>query len=137
MLTQDKRRPAIIFGAGGGLLLLGAIVVFFTRPGFSSIDDRAALLAPEAAGAAEASYRAAGMNICHIDETRSRITVSNINDVPLKWSAIGCVNDRTQFGHSGARWSRSSVPNSEDTIDIRNFEQIGRASCRERVCQYV
>src|SRR3546814_6382840 len=87
MLTQDKRRPAIIFGAGGGLLLLGAIVVFFTRPGFSSIDDRAALLAPEAAGAAEASYRAAGMNICHIDETRSRITVSNINDVPLKWSA--------------------------------------------------
>src|SRR3546814_13096948 len=53
MLTQDKRRPAIIFGAGGGLLLPGAIVVFFTRPGFSSIDDRAALLAPEAAGAAE------------------------------------------------------------------------------------
>src|SRR3546814_394113 len=122
MLTQDKRRPAIIFGAGGGLLLLGAIVVFFTRPGFSSIDDRAALLAPEAAGAAEASYRAAGMNICHIDETRSRITVSNINDVPLKWSATGCVNDRTQFGHSGARWSRSFVPNSEATIDIRNFE---------------
>src|SRR3546814_17787632 len=74
------------------------------------------------AGAAEASYRAAGMNICHIDETRSRITVSNINDVPLKWSATGCVNDRTQFGHSGARWSRSFVPNSEATIDIRNFE---------------
>src|SRR3546814_7518417 len=62
------------------------------------------------------------MNICHIDETRSRITVSNINDVPLKWSATGCVNDRTQFGHSGARWSRSFVPNSEATIDIRNFE---------------
>src|SRR3546814_17750252 len=47
---------------------------------------------------------------------------SNINDVPLKWSATGCVNDRTQFGHSGARWSRSFVPNSEATIDIRNFE---------------
>src|SRR3546814_11702505 len=62
------------------------------------------------------------MNICHIDETRSRITVSNINDVPLKWSATGCVNDRTQFGHSGARWSRSFVPNSEATIDIRHFE---------------
>src|SRR3546814_2566975 len=77
---------------------------------------------PEAAGAAEASDRAAGMNICHIDETRSRITVYNINDVPLKWSATGCVNDRTQFGHSGARWSRSFVPNSEATIDIRNFE---------------
>src|SRR3546814_14749448 len=38
------------------------------------------------------------------------------------WSATGCVNDRTQSGHSGARWSRSFVPNSEATIDIRNFE---------------
>src|SRR3546814_13446562 len=91
MLTQDKRRPAIIFGAGGGLLLLGAIVVFFTRPGFSSIDDRAALLAPEAAGAAEASYRAAGMNICHLYETRRRITVSNFNVSTFKWSNNGCV----------------------------------------------
>src|SRR3546814_3689854 len=71
------------------------------------------------------------MNICHIDETRSRITVSNINDVPLKWSATGCVNDRTQFGHSGARWRRSFVPNSEATIDIRNFEpQTGTYSVR-------
>src|SRR3546814_7609058 len=73
------------------------------------------------------------MNICHIDETRSRITVSNINDVPLKWSATGCVNDRTQFGHSGARWSRSFVPNSEATIDIRNFEpQTGTYSVDRR-----
>src|SRR3546814_12305512 len=43
MSTQDKRRPAIIVGAGGGRLRLGAIGVFFTRPGISSIDDRAAL----------------------------------------------------------------------------------------------
>src|SRR3546814_20921171 len=74
MLTQDKRRPSIIFGAGGGILLLGAIVVFFTRPGFSSIDDRAALLAPEAAGAAEASFRSAGLHICHKAEPRRRTT---------------------------------------------------------------
>lgn len=122
MLNQGKRRPGVWLGAGGGLLLLGAIVAFVTRPSFSHIDDRAQLLLPRNAQHAANSYSATGTNICRIDEARSRITVSDISDVKLHWTASGCVNGKVQLGQAGTRWSRSFVPNGDASVDIRNFD---------------
>ncbi|MBK5264211.1 MAG: trypsin-like peptidase domain-containing protein [Alphaproteobacteria bacterium] len=126
---QDKRTLGIRLGIGGGIALIGAIIVFVTRPGFSGIDDRAQLLIPKDVQAATNSYTAAGQNICRINEARSRITVSDVSDVTLNWTNGGCVNGRTQFGHEGGQWSRSFVPNNEATVDIRSFDPgMGRYS---------
>jgi hypothetical protein len=125
----DKRKTGIRLGIGGGVALIGAIVIFVARPSFSSIDDRAQLLLPKDIQATANSYKAAGQNICRIDEARSRITVSDVSDVALNWTNGGCVNGRTQFGHKGGQWSRSFVPNNEATVDIRGFDpNTGRYS---------
>src|SRR3546814_17582964 len=37
----------------------------------------------------------------------------------------------------GAHWTSSSRPTSVDPVKLSLLTKIGRASCRERVCQYV
>lgn len=124
MLNQGKRKPGIASGVGGALLLLAAVITFIARPSFSSIEDRAKLLLPKNHGQTAAGYQPVGRNICRIDESRSRITVSETTDVTFDWGANGCVNGRTQFGQYGNRRSRSFVLNGEGqaTIDVRSFD---------------
>ena len=121
-LNQGKRRPGVILGSGAAILLLGAIVIFIARPSFSSIDDRAKLLLPANHHRNADAYRAVGNNICRIDESRSRITVSDVSDVSFNWSANGCINRRTQFGQYGTKWSRSFVVEGDATVDLRSFD---------------
>lgn len=121
-LNQGKRKPAIILGSGGAILLLSAIVIFIARPSFSSIDDRAGELLPSDIHKRATAYQAVGNNLCRIDEARSRITVSDVNDVAFRWGATGCVNGRTQFGEYGTRWNRSFVLENDATIDVRSFD---------------
>ena len=62
----------------------GAGVAFFLRPSFSSIDDRIETPLPPAnssAPIAAATYDPVGDNLCRIDESRSRITVSPTTDI--------------------------------------------------------
>jgi hypothetical protein len=47
---------------------------------------------------------------------------SDINDVPLQWSAGGCVNGKTQYGLAQDGWSRILVPNGEDTIAVTHYD---------------
>lgn len=125
--AQGKERKRIWYAAGGTLLLVGAALVFFLKPSFSSIEERIASPDPDNASvAADApGYDAAGDNICRLDESRSRVTVSQTGDIPLNWSASGCVNGRTQFlaerGPQGERWSRILAPASEAVITVNSF----------------
>lgn len=132
MLSQDKRRAAIWFGAGGAVLLIGATLIFVTRPSFSDIDDRARLLMPKNARMAASGYAANGDNLCRIDEKRSRITVSTPQDVQFSWNDKGCVNGDVQFIGSGQRWSRTLLRIEEAAIDIRSFDPVTGAYAIDR-----
>lgn len=59
-----------------------------------------------------------GELICTIDRSRSRITTSVTDDIPLDWKDGGCVNGQTQYAPlaSGKGWSRLLVPNQERTV---------------------
>jgi hypothetical protein len=124
--TQNKSRQSMWFGIGGGVLLLGAFLAFFLRPSFSSIEDQLVLPSNDPNTVTSGGYMPVGDNICRLDETRSRITVSDVADAPLNWSAGGCVNGRTQFIRSdtpeGERWTRILVPADEAVIAVNSFD---------------
>lgn len=122
--TQGKEKERLYAAIAGGVLLIGAALVFFLRPSFSGIEDRldqsdmGNLSAPISTPAAQS----VGDNLCRIDEARSRITVSDVKDVPLRWSETGCVNGDTQYGQDGAGWSRIFVPGNDDVVSINSFD---------------
>lgn len=137
---RDNQRHLKIAGGVAGVLLLGAILVWLLRPGLDSIDERAKdILAepvPESSASAEPVADAAptgtGKMICVLDPQRSRVTVSDITDVPLDWRADGCVNGRTQYGLAQDGWSRVLVPNGEDTISVTHYDPASRSYTVER-----
>ncbi|MFK7841432.1 MAG: S1C family serine protease [Sphingorhabdus sp.] len=125
LIVQGKRNPAIAAAGAAAILLLGAIFTFLSRPDFSEIEDRvAAALRANADKAApqQASTVLSGKYQCTINPQRSRITVSQQNELPLEWAEGGCVNGRTQYGRDGAKWSRIFVPNQEQTVTISSFQ---------------
>ena len=126
-----ERKWALI---GGGVLLVGAIAAFVLRPSFSSIDDRMKIddtAQPAKPDATQAAL--AGDYVCHIDETRSRITVSETVPVSLKWQDSGCVNSGTQYGRDNSgEWSRILVPNSEQVVSINSFDPATRTYKMDR-----
>ncbi|QUT04431.1 trypsin-like peptidase domain-containing protein [Sphingobium phenoxybenzoativorans] len=123
--NQGKQKPAMWFGIGGGALLLGALLTFLLRPSFSSIDERVVM--PDDGQVTSAStYAPLGDNICLIDTARSRITVSDMNDVAINWAAGGCVNGKTQFiptrGPAGEIWSRILAPAEQAVLSVNSFD---------------
>ncbi|AUW58131.1 serine protease [Sphingobium sp. SCG-1] len=123
--TQGKRRPAMWFGIGGGLLLIGALLAFFLRPSFSSIEDRVAASAidtGEVTTAQTIGYAATGDNICRIDESRSRITVTETTDVPLNWTDTGCANGKEQYLRDGTDWLRVNTTPDDAAISVARFD---------------
>lgn len=125
LMVQGKRNPAIAAAGAAAILLLGAIFTFLSRPDFSEIEDRvAAALQANADKAAPQQVNTAlsGKYQCTINPQRSRITVSQQNELPLEWADGGCVNGRTQYGRDGAKWSRIFVPNQEQTVTISSFQ---------------
>ena len=124
--VQGRERERLWAGVGGLLLLVGSALVFLLRPSFSSIDDRIDMgpITRGSAAAEPAADRAVGDNICRIDEMRSRITVSDIKDVPLRWSKDGCVNGDSQYSRDGDAWSRIFVPAGEAVISVNSFDPV-------------
>ena len=123
LMNRNMRNPAIAASAGAALLLIGAIMIFLSRPAFSEIEDRLAVALKEKKdGSGEEPLTAAsGKYQCTLNIDRSRVTVSQKNELPFEWQEGGCVNGRTQYGRDGAKWSRIFVPNQEQTVTISSF----------------
>lgn len=140
-LQRGKQREMKFAGAAAGLLALAAVGTWLLRPPLSLIDERAKDIVAEerakaqAAPAPEASASAADAPaklVCVLDPQRSRVTVSDVTDVPLIWAPGGCVNGRTQYGLAGDGWSRVLVPQDEATISVTRFDPDKREYTVER-----
>ena len=134
-MMQGKRNPAIAAAAGAAFLLIGAIIIFLSRPDFSEIDDRVAAALQEKEDKNEpqqVSIATSGKYQCTINPQRSRITVSQENEMPLEWADGGCVNGRTQYGRDDTKWSRIFVPNQEQTVTISSFQPDSSLYTEER-----
>lgn len=138
MVQASKRRGRFqrkhVFGAGA--LLLAAILTWFLRPSLTTIDSRAKDMLPEPSASSSAAQTAvangSGPMICVLDPERSRVTVSDITDVPLEWTGDGCVNGKTQYGLAQDGWSRILVPNGEETISVNSYDPATRTYTVER-----
>lgn len=139
--SRDKERQAKIAGGVAVLVLVGAVVTWLVRPPLSSIDERAKdlLAAPGASGPAAAASAAtgaattgSGKMACVFDAQQSRVTVSDITDVPLTFTPDGCVNGRTQYGLGSNGWSRVLVPNGEETVSVTSYDPASRTYTVER-----
>lgn len=124
-----ERKWAMI---AGGVLIALAIVIFFLRPSFSSIEDRVTTFpVDKSAQAAVPEYDAAGDNLCRIDESRSRIIFSDTQDVALSWSPDGCANGSEQYVQAGKGWDHLSI-NPDQSISVSNFDPATGAYSIER-----
>ncbi|MBA4353932.1 MAG: peptidase S1, partial [Novosphingobium sp.] len=140
MMQASKRRGRFqrkhVFGAAA--LLVAAVITWFLRPSLASIDQRARELqetpAPGASDSADPARRTAENSalICVLDPQRSRVTVSDITDVPLSWSEDGCVNGKSQYGFAQDGWSRILVPNAEEAISRNTYDPATRTYTVER-----
>jgi V8-like Glu-specific endopeptidase len=132
---QMRKQHAAYAGGAAGILLLGALFAWFTRPDLEDIDARAAELALEASPGEPngvIAEQASGALRCVIDPARSRVTVSEITDVPFNWQADGCVNQRTQYGLAADGWSRILVPNEDQTVTVARFDPASATYVTER-----
>ena len=135
LLLQGKRNPGIAAAGGAAVLLLGSVILFLSRPDFSEIEDRVAAAMTDKtdkAGSQRPSLATSGKYQCIINPQRSRITVSQQDELLLDWADGGCVNGRTQYGRDGAKWSRIFVPNQEQTVTISSFRPDSAEFTEER-----
>lgn len=119
--TQRRERRAMWFLAGGGLLLFAALGLFFLKPSFASIDERMTL-PDDKAVVGNSAFAWAGDNICRIDLARSRLTISQPNDMPFNWAEGGCVNADLQYVATGTGWQRASVPDDSNYVSVSRFD---------------
>jgi hypothetical protein len=121
LFVRNRQRQAIGLAAVGGVLLIAAVIAFFTRPSLADAQAPPGDAATNQAAAAEPA-RFAGRNTCTLVPERSRVTVSSTADVPLEWSETGCVNERTQYARNGETWSRVLVPAGEEAVSVVEFK---------------
>ena len=107
--SQKREKHATWSLAIGGLLLFGAAGLFFFRPSFASIDEKVAV-AQDGGVVSNTAFAWAGDNICKVDMARSRLTLSQPDDIAFNWAEGGCVNGDTQYVASGTGWQRVTIP---------------------------
>lgn len=123
--SHRQRKRVKWLGISAGVLGAAAILAFLLRPSFEGVDTPAGSKDESEKGVSiniPPAQNGTGALLCSIDRARSRITVSETNDVPLDWRETGCVNGKTQMVQDGTRWSRAFVLNNEPTISIRSFD---------------
>jgi S1-C subfamily serine protease len=116
MLVKDRNRPAAILAGIGALLLVGAVIAFFSRPARDAL-----VIEPVATPEQKVEAERLGASLCRLVADRSRVTVSSTDDVRIDWGAQGCMNGRTQYARRGAFWSRILVPGEEQTVSVLDY----------------
>ncbi len=130
LLSRERKREAIWVAAGGGVLMIGAVALFLSRPGF---DESKVVGVPKAASPRPAVPQAAqGKLLCTLVPERSRITVTATPKVDLDIGADGCINGRTQYAESGTHWQRILVPDQEATVSVLDFDPATRTYTNTR-----
>lgn len=120
---RQNRRGAIAAGVVAVLLLGGGVVAWMTRPTLATIDSPDDTTEAQASGTPSPAAGAfSGDLVCVLDPDRSRVTVSEGNDVPLSWRADGCANGRTQYALDAQGWSSLSVADGEDSATVSRFD---------------
>jgi len=132
----QRRRERKLATVAAAVLVLLVPIAWFTRPSIAGIDDRAHEIVAEAREAASpqasASAPAEAAYTCVFNAQRSRVTVSDTADVPLRWSADGCVNGRTQYGLGPEGWSKVMAQGAEDSVTIAAFDPATRTYRQDR-----
>ncbi|MHA7819440.1 MAG: S1 family peptidase [Erythrobacter sp.] len=133
---ENQGRAMIAAGVAGASLIACALV-WITRPGYAEIEERtAALLGEDGDGddptAPTAAQAGDGTLICTIEPARSRITGARADDVEFDWNADGCVNERTQYGLVGGKWTRVLVPRDEEAVSVSSYDPNSRTFQTDR-----
>jgi hypothetical protein len=113
---KNRPKPAIAMAGLGAVLLIAAIVAFLSRPSRADVEAAQKAEAPPAA-----ADRFVGRNQCRLVPERSRVTIAPTSEVPLDWTATGCVNGRTQYAQEGPVWTRILVPADQRTVSVLQF----------------
>ena len=139
---QRDMRMRAIAGAAALLAVIGALVTWISRPAFAEIDERVeeslragtqtdgptgTIATPEATAAAQG-----GSYACVLDTQRSRVVGDPADDMTIEWSGDGCINDRTQYGLTGGRWTRVFVPANEAAVSVNRYDPIAGELVMER-----
>ncbi|WP_228275196.1 S1C family serine protease [Stakelama tenebrarum] len=128
LLSRGSQREAIWIASGGGVLMIGAAALFLSRPGF----DEDSIVPVPSSSEATSSLPATGKMVCRFVADRSRVTVSEIGDVPLEIDRDGCVNGRTQYAEAGEEWERILVPSEEQTVSVLDYDPSTRTYTNTR-----
>lgn len=121
--SQKREKHATWALATGGLLLFGALGLFFFKPSFASIDEKVSV-AQDGGVVSNAAFAWAGDNICKVDLARSRLTISQPNDIGFNWAEGGCVNGDTQYVASGTGWQRVTIPADGHYLASSRFDPV-------------
>lgn len=123
---DDGGKTLRIAGALAAAAAVGALVVWFTRPGLDAIDRKVAdAMAEEGSQQPDAGTPGtAGARdlVCTLQTERSRVIGEPEQELKLDWKPDGCVNGRTQYGFAEGVWTRLFVPNDEDTVSVNLFD---------------
>ncbi|WFL76517.1 trypsin-like peptidase domain-containing protein [Altererythrobacter arenosus] len=132
---EESERRAMIGFAVAGLSLVGAIVLWITRPGLEEIDRRVQAATGsenQDGGQNPDSLASEGTLLCSLLPDRSRVTSARTDDVEFDWAADGCVNTRTQYGYLNGDWTRVLVPDDEDAVSVNHYDPKTRTFRTDR-----
>lgn len=121
LLSRERQREAIWVAAGGAVVMLGAIVMFLTRPSFN---EASVVAVPKTSDSDAPPAATQGKLVCTLVPERSRVIVSATDKVDLDVGQDGCINGRTQYAETqaGSHWQRILVPDQEANVSVLDFE---------------
>ena len=129
LVHTPSNQPRAMIAAGiAGASLIACAFIWVTRPGFSQVEERMAVILGDGDGVGEvnqdpdAGQAGDGTMICTLDTERSKVTGARTDDVEFDWAANGCVNERTQYGMVAGEWTRIFVPDDEAAVSVSYYD---------------